>query len=165
VSVDLSAPETDELRSAADECAQATSDFEKEADKNQALAWYGSLVVVVSSALIPVLIVISTTTDAFLFGRLLPAVLATLAPITAGYTQIVRPHDRWHVNRRWQRRLQLEQFCYRHRLGRYASSDRDRLLLEQVAEAQRSNFEEWEAMMPPNTRGSSATLRNPPSRQ
>jgi hypothetical protein len=86
------------VKSAIEECDELIEIFGREARKHQTLAWTASSVIVLSSASIPVLILISTETGAFAFGKLLPAVLAAVAAMAAGAVQIVRPHDRWRIS-------------------------------------------------------------------
>ena len=140
------------------ECDVLIDAFGREAHKHQVLAWATGLTVVVSSASIPVLILISTEIGAFVFGKIVPAMLAAIAAIAGGAAQIVRPHDRWRMHRRWQRWLQAERIRYVHGLDEYGSDDRERVLLSRVVTASRGIMEEWEAMMPPNTDEALATL-------
>ena len=94
--------------SAIEECDYLIERFRREASKNQKLAWSASIAIGFSSALIPVSIVVSTELGAFVFGKLMPSLLAALAAIAAGAAQLVRPHDRWRLNRRHQRLLEAE---------------------------------------------------------
>jgi Protein of unknown function (DUF4231) len=135
-------------RSAYDECVVAIQRFKAEADKSQRLAWAGSLWIVLSSAAIPVLIVIATQTGAFVLGQLLPAVLAALAAVAAGAAQIVRPHERWRSSRQHQILLERERSSYVHRLGAYATEDRDRTLLERVMGRNQAALDEWQTFVP-----------------
>jgi hypothetical protein len=134
--------------SAYDECVLAIQRFKGEADKCQKLAWAGSLWIVLSSAAIPVLIVISTQSGAFILGQLLPALLAALAAVAAGAAQVARPHERWRSSRQHQILLEGERFNYIHRLGHYAAGDRDRTLLEHVTAWNRAALDEWRTFVP-----------------
>jgi hypothetical protein len=142
----MSGPPTEQ--SAYDECLGAIQRFKGEADKAQMLAWGASVWVVVSSAAIPVLIVISTQTGAFVLGQLLPAVLAALAAVAAGAAQVARPHERWRSCRQHQIQLEAERFSYVHGLGDYATEDKDRILLERVMAWNQSALDEWRTFVP-----------------
>jgi hypothetical protein len=151
-------------RSALEECEDLIAALDREARKHQTLAWTSGLLIVLASSSIPVLILISTQTGGFVFGKLLPALLAAVAAIAAGAAQIVRPHDHWRIHRRWQRWLEAERLRYLHGLNEYASSDRDRLLMKRIVSVRRRILEEWEAMMPPDGPQAAAELpRIPPA--
>jgi hypothetical protein len=103
------------------------------------------LVVVWSASMIPVCIVVSTQTGAFVFGRLLPSLLGALAAAAAGAAQVVRPHDRWRILERQRFVLENERLGYVHRVGDYASGDPDRLLLERAIAAQQVITDEYQS--------------------
>jgi hypothetical protein len=149
-------------RSVLEECDDLIAALDREARKHQTLAWTSGLVIVVSTSSIPVLILISTQTGAFVFGKLLPALLAAVAATAAGAAQIVRPHDRWRVHRRWHRWLQAERLRYLHGLNEYATRDSDRLLMKRIVSVRRRILEEWEAMVPPDGAQAAAELPKPP---
>lgn len=146
----MSSPREPEL-SAAAECAEAIGRFRSEANKNQKLAWAASLGIVVSSAAIPVLIVISSQTGEFVFGKLLPAVFAAVSAVAAGAAQIARPHERWRSCRQYEILLRTEEFRHRHQIGDYATGDRDRRLLERVVAMQQGALDEWRTFVPPTS--------------
>ncbi len=140
------------------ECDLLIAVFGREAKKHQALAWASGMFIVLASASIPVLILISTEVGGFVLGKAAPAVLAAAAAIAGGAAQIVRPHDRWRMHRRWQRWLQAERMRYVHGVDEYNSAERDEALLARVVMASRSIMDEWEAIMPPTTDQALKTL-------
>jgi hypothetical protein len=146
MNIDLAA--NTDYQSAQQECAAAIDHFAHEATKNQRLAWSAGLANVVASASIPVLIVVSTQSGAFWFGKLLPAVLAAISAVAAGAAQIVRPHERWRSCRQHQLLLEEELLRYVHRLGDYALKDRDRHLVERVISFRHSALDEWRSFVP-----------------
>ena len=151
--------------SAIEECDYLIERFRREASKNQKLAWSASIAIGFSSALIPVSIVVSTELGAFVFGKLMPSLLAALAAIAAGAAQIVRPHDRWRLNRRHQRLLEAERMIYVHQIDDYAAGNRDELLLHRLAAVRRSVIEEWLTIIPADTAKALAEARQAPANQ
>jgi hypothetical protein len=140
-------------RSAIEEVESLIEGYGHEARKMQRLGWLASLAIVLASALVPVSIVISTETGAFVFGKLLPSLLAALAALAAGSAQIVRPYDRWRLFNTQKYALEAERLSYVHRIGDYQTGDADRTLMMRVAAAVRTVTEEWRAAVVPQGTG------------
>ncbi len=85
------------------ECDRFIAEHKKKADANERRARWASWLLVGSTAAIPVFIVASTQTLDFVFGKLIPAVLAAISAAIAGLLQFERPHERWSLYRRYQR--------------------------------------------------------------
>ena len=120
----------------------------------QRLAWLAGVAVIASSALVPVAIVVSTETGAFVFGKLVPSLLAAVAALAAGSAQIVRPYDRWRLFLGQRYRLEAERLSYVHGLADYASADAERVLAERVASTVRAVTDEWRATVVPESTAS-----------
>jgi hypothetical protein len=133
------------VRTALEECDQLVTEWAHWAGRNRRLSLLAGLTVVWSASMIPVCIVVSTQTGAFVFGRLLPSLLGALAAAAAGAAQVVRPHDRWRILERQRFALENERLGYVHRVGDYASGDPDRLLLERVIAAQQVITDEYQS--------------------
>ena len=80
----------------------------------------------------------------------------SVAAVAAGSTQVVRPHDRWRAYRREQRLLEADRIAYVHRAGEYASSERDRVLIERVISGRRSILDQWLELTPETATARSA---------
>lgn len=133
------------VRTALEECDQLIAEWSRWAGRNRRMSLLAGLAVVLSASMIPVCIVVSTQTGAFVFGRLLPSLLGALAAAAAGAAQVIRPHDRWRILERQRFVLENERLGYVHRVGDYASGDPDRLLLERVIAAQQVITDEYQA--------------------
>jgi hypothetical protein len=134
-----------EVRTALEECDRLVAEWAHWAGHNRRLSFVAGLMVVWSASMIPVCIVVSTQTGAFVFGKLLPTLLGALAAAAAGAAQVVRPHDRWRILERQRFVLENERLGYVHRVGDYASGDRDRLLLERAIAAQQVISDEYQS--------------------
>ena len=138
------------------ECGRQIDDLGRRATRNKRLTYLATLTTMVSGAAIPVLLLLSTQTAAFVFGKLLPAVLAAVAVVAAGSTQVVRPRDRWRAYRREQRLLEADRIAYVHRAGEYASLERDRVFIERVILSRRSILDQWLELTPETATARSA---------
>ena len=107
------------------------------ADKAKRRARFAVMFLTAATALIPVLILVSTQHARFVFGQLLPSVLAAAAALGAGWVQIQRPHERWNLYRRYQRVLEAERLHYRYKTGDYGdAASADNTLIERLAQIQ-----------------------------
>jgi hypothetical protein len=130
------------------ECNHFISEHKKKADTNERRARMASWVLVVSTAAIPVSIVASTQVLDFAFGKLIPAVLASISAAVAGLLQFERPHERWSLYRRYQRLFEAERFLYVQGAGEYSEADRDRRFSEWLAVQRIAVHDEWAGLVP-----------------
>lgn len=72
------------VRTALEEYDQLIAEWSHWAGHNRRMSLLAGLTVVLSTSMIPVRIVVSTQTGAFVFGRLLPSLLGALAAPAAG---------------------------------------------------------------------------------
>jgi uncharacterized protein DUF4231 len=143
------------------ECDRHLRYLNAQATRNKRLTYAATAAVMLSSAAIPVLLLVSTQTGAFLLGKLLPAVAAGIAALASAAAQVVRPHDRWRVFRRHHRLLEADRVAYFHSIGEYDTDERDRVLLMRVVASHRAVVDEWLQLMP-ETASSLAALPRPP---
>jgi hypothetical protein len=130
------------------ECDDQLRHLKRKAQRNKRLTYLATLTVMLSSACIPILLLASTKTDAFLLGKLLPSLAAGVAALASGSVQLARPHDRWRMFRRAQRLLEIERMAYLHHVEPYSSNDSERLLIERVIDSRKSVLDEWLSLMP-----------------
>jgi Protein of unknown function (DUF4231) len=71
-------------------CGRAIDSVRRKADRNERLARIATGMIIVTSALIPVSIIISTQGGEFAWGKLAPSILAAAAATTAGILQFER---------------------------------------------------------------------------
>lgn len=119
------------------------------ADKNK---WRSRALVVVmtaSTAAIPLLIGLSG--DNFWIGKVAPSVLAAISALLVALNGLERPHERWVLYRRYQRRMQAEEKRYRFGAPPYDGANKDRKLAARVAELELDLQAEWEGLIPNTT--------------
>jgi hypothetical protein len=104
--------------------------------------------IALGTAAIPVLLLLSTQYLNFVLGKLLPAVLASLATTAAVLMQLLKPHERWRLLRLEQGVLEAERFRYVHALSPYDEPDRDERLLQRVVAVATATMEEWAGLQP-----------------
>lgn len=130
------------------ECDRFITEHKKKADANERRARWASWLLVGSTAAIPVFIVASTQTLDFIFGKLIPAVLAAISAAIAGLLQFERPHERWSLYRRYQRLVEAERFLYVQGAGQYSEADRDLRFSEWLANQRLAVHDEWAGLVP-----------------
>ena len=126
-----------------DESLAVTASIRKKADKGKWRARASTTTTIMASATIPIVL-------AFLEGhillRLTPSILAAITIVISAWTQIERPHERWVLYRRYQRRFEAEQLRYKFRIGKYTKNTRERDFAEFVAQTQIDLHDEWKAL-------------------
>jgi hypothetical protein len=128
------------------ECMQVSRSVRSKADANKqkarVLAWTMS----VSTVAIPVFIGLSG--DSFVFGKVVPSALAGLTAFLVAFGQLERPHERWALYRRYQRKFEAEAKRYKYSVAPYDDDDRDRTLGMLVAQLELDLQTEWEGLIP-----------------
>lgn len=132
--------------SAAAECLKVAQSIGKKADKNKSRARALTLLMTLSTALVPVLIVISG--DNLWVGKVGPSVLAAGSAFLVAFNQFDRPHQRWVLYRRYERLVQAEGKRYRFRVAPYDRDDRDTQLGKAIAQLEIDLQSEWEGLIP-----------------
>ena len=118
-------------------------------DANKRVAQWATAAIVVSSALVPVVILVSTEWSHFMLGKVVPSILAAISAAAAGWLQFKRPYEGWKLYRGYQHALETERLLHRHKAGRYrAEAAPTRVLVERLAEFERSMEKEWRAHLP-----------------
>jgi hypothetical protein len=130
-------------------CERAILSVRSKANHNEHLARMSTGAIILASALIPVSLIGSNQADAFLLGKLVPALLAAIAAVAAGVIQFERPHERWKLYRGYQRALEIERFLYQNEIGCYdcEAHTRARALAEQVAHLKAALHQEWSGLL------------------
>lgn len=128
------------------ECQSVTKSVKDKANKNKHRARFATLSLAASAALIPVFIGLSGSH--FVVGKLVPSALAAYSAIVASWLQIEKPHERWMLYRRYQRRLESEQLRFRFGIAPYDVPDPEAELAKQVAQLQLDLHDEWEGLLP-----------------
>jgi hypothetical protein len=131
-------------------CGRTIDSVRRKADRNERLARVATGMIIITSALIPVSIIISTQGGEFAFGKLVPSILAALAATTAGVLQFERPHERWKLYRGYQRALEAERFRYENQVQPYDGDEaqRTRQFAAMVVQLQLHLHEEWSGLVP-----------------
>lgn len=137
-------------------CDRIVRSLSAKAERNKRRARASVLGLTASTAAIPVLIVASTRWFSFELGKLAPAILAGLSAVLAGWVQIERPHERWKLYKRYERRIETERLRYKHHVGDYEHEDADLRFIEFLAGQQDVLHDEWSGLIP--DRGEVASL-------
>lgn len=129
-------------------CTRTIASVRSKADTNERIARCTTATIIVSSALIPVSLIAAAQGHPFLWGQLLPALLAASSAAAAGLLQFERPHERWQLYRRYQRQLEDEMFRYVNGIEPYDLADADRKLqLGRAVSVLRSRMhQDWSAI-------------------
>jgi hypothetical protein len=134
-------------------CNSIINSITDKADKNKRRARRSSIALTAATAGIPVSIICADwfphdSFVAFLFGRLLPSILAAAAAILSRWIQIEQPHQRWTLYRHWQRFFEAELLRYENGIGQYSSGNRDGRLAEVLAKGQLDLDDQWASLVP-----------------
>ena len=109
----------------------------------------GTGIIVVSSALVPIVLLVSTHWSHFFLGKVAPSVLAAIAAAAASWMQFERPYEGWALYRGYQRALETERVRYCYSVSPYEDQKtRDGVLIERLAEYLESFDNEWKAHIP-----------------
>jgi hypothetical protein len=133
-----------------DACDRAIASVRRKADSNERLARLATALIILASALIPVAIILSTQEHAFVWGKLVPSLLAALAAVAAGLLQVERPHERWKLYRGYQRVLEAERLCYQNGVMPYDidGTQRKPRFAARIAELELRLHDEWSGLVP-----------------
>jgi hypothetical protein len=131
-------------------CDRAIASVRRKADRNERLARLASTLIILASALIPVAIILSTQEHAFVWGKLLPSLLAATAVVAAGLLQVERPHERWKLYRGYQRVLEAERLRYQNGVEPYTGDETVRAsqFAARIAELELRLHDEWSGLVP-----------------
>jgi Protein of unknown function (DUF4231) len=131
-------------------CNRTIDSVRCKADRNQRLARISTTMIILTSALIPLSIIISTQGGEFAWGKLIPSILAAAAATSAGVLQFERPHERWKLYRGYQRAFEAERFRYENEVLPYdgAEPGRTRAFAATIAQLQLHLHEEWSGLVP-----------------
>jgi hypothetical protein len=135
-------------RSALDECDSFLATLGSAGDAQRSRAHFVNLSIAAGTAAIPILLLVSTQYLSFVFGKLLPAVLASLTTTAAVLMQLLKPHERWRLLRLQQSVIEAERFRYVHGLSPYNDADRDERLLQRVVAVATATTQEWAGLQP-----------------
>jgi Protein of unknown function (DUF4231) len=127
--------------------------------------WYARLAVstiIVSTAAIPVFLVLSTQWYGFFLGKVVPSVLAAIAAVTTGYVQVERPFERWQLYRRYQRLFEVERFTYANKGGAYSGGDAVSVFVQRLGELHIALHNEWSGIVPHSDDFTSASRHDQP---
>lgn len=130
------------------ECDAFIAEHKQKADKNEVRARVGTIMLIGSTASIPVAIIASSAGHPFLWGKLLPSILAALSAVVAGLLTAERPHERWSLYRRYQRLFESERLRYTHGEGCYSAPDADARFTAWLADGRVAVHEDWAGLMP-----------------
>jgi hypothetical protein len=141
-------------------CARAIASVRRKADRNERLARVATTMIILTSALIPVSLIVSAETGAFVWGKLIPSLLAATAATVAGVIQFERPHERWKLYRGYQRALEVERFRYENQVEPYDLEDpaRTRRFAAAIANLEGRLHEEWSGLVPASTQVASRVV-------
>jgi hypothetical protein len=123
----------------------------KKALWNKKAARRGTRAIVLSSAAIPVVLLISVNFQGIQVGQVLASVLAALSTAAAAFLQFNRPYADWALYREFQRWAERERFAFDNELKPYDSGDRradEKLLAINLFEAQQQLENRRAALIP-----------------
>ncbi|HWG08503.1 MAG TPA: DUF4231 domain-containing protein [Solirubrobacteraceae bacterium] len=138
-------------------CMRVIASVRQKADRNELLSRWGTGLITLASALIPVSIILSTQYKEFLWGKALPAALAAAAAVAGGLLQIERPHERWRLYRGYQRVFETELLRYRNNVAPYDAGEpeRTRRFVERLTSLQLTLHDDWSGLVPVHADSSS----------
>lgn len=148
-----------------DACEASIISVSRKADHNERLARWSTAVIVISSALIPVFLLLSTQGLSFIWGKLVPALLAMTSALAAGILQFERPHDRWRLYRNYQRAFEDQRLRFQNSVDPYEGLDKadgERLLAVNVADLRLRLDQDWAGLVPASA--SIASEARPPAK-
>jgi Protein of unknown function (DUF4231) len=129
---------TKQRHDAVSELNDKMAEWRHEANKHKRTASWGTVTVMACTTLVPVAIVMSQEWSPFWFGKLIPASLAAICSIVAGWLHFRRPSERWILFRSFQECLETDLMLYRHKAGPYHKTHEPaRLLIEHLADHER----------------------------
>jgi Protein of unknown function (DUF4231) len=114
---------------------------------NKRAARRGTRAIVISSAAIPVVLLIGNV-EGIAVGQILASVLAAISTAAAAFLQFNRPYADWRLYREYQRCGERERFRYDNKLAPYNTPDAERLLAERLVDLQRRLEMKWAALQP-----------------
>jgi Protein of unknown function (DUF4231) len=143
----------------------AIDSWTRKAQWNKRAARRGTRAIVVSSAAIPVVLLVSGDVHGMQIGQVLAGLLAAISTAAAAFLQFNRPYADWRLYREYQRCGERERFMFDNRLAPYDKPDpaeSERLLAERLLELQRRLELKWAALQPEDgdvTRTAATTRR------
>lgn len=129
-----------------EECIAVARSIKKKADANKLKARVVALATSVLTVAIPVFIGLSG--NSFILGKVVPSGLAAATAFLVTFGQLERPHERWALYRRYQRKVEAEAKRYRYSVEPYDHDDPDRTLGMRVAQLELDLQTEWEGLIP-----------------
>jgi hypothetical protein len=140
------APQCANIEDARAFCRRTRDGFAEKATHNKRESQLCFMVVVVSTGVVPLLITLGT---GFLWGKLAPAALSTLAAIATTWLQLRKPQQLWALYRGAQRELEDEETKHRFLIDDYeSSSNPDKVLAKRVAAIALNAHHQWLPMVP-----------------
>jgi hypothetical protein len=119
------------------------------ADKNKHRARASVVGITASTSAIPVFIGLSSNN--WIFGKLIPSLLAFVSVSMVAWVQLERPHERWILYRRYHRILQTEIERFTFGTDQYehlSTNERELHLAKEVSDLQVNLHYEWEGLLP-----------------
>jgi hypothetical protein len=122
----------------------------RKAHWNKRAARRGTRAIVVSSAAIPVVLLISGDVQGMQIGQVLAGLLAAISTAAAAFLQFNRPYADWRLYREYQRCGERERFRFDNGLVPYDKepAQNERLLAERLVDLQRRLELKWAALQP-----------------
>ncbi len=150
----------DEHDDALGACNRAIASVRAKANHNERVARVTTGAIILASALIPVCLIASEEGHQFLWGKLLPGVLALISAVAATVLQFERPHERWRLYRGYQRRFEDGRFRYASKLSPYDVRDgeeRTRVLAQAVSRLGAQLHVDWSGLVPASSSVAAST--------
>ena len=126
----------------------AIDSWTRKAQWNKRAARRGTRAIVVSSAAIPVVLLISGDVQGMQVGQVLAGLLAAVSTAAAAFLQFNRPYADWRLYREYQRCGERERFMYDNGMAPYDTPDAERHLAERLLDLQRRLELKWAALQP-----------------
>ena len=123
----------------------------KKAQWNKKAARRGTRAIVLSSAAIPVVLLISVNFHGVQVGQVLASFLAAMSTAAAAFLQFNRPYADWALYREFQRWAERERFAFDNELKPYDASDprdNEKLLAVNLFDAQQQLENRRAALIP-----------------
>jgi hypothetical protein len=142
-------PSSSPVPTARKELERVLEEVTRKATTNESLARHATAVIVLGSAVVPVLLLASTAWQPFALGKLLPSIVSACAAAAAGLLQFRRPYATLSLYRRYEGALRAERTRFDAGVRPYGhKSDRNRVLAEVVAWCEQHIQEERVSLIP-----------------
>lgn len=126
-------------------CEKLAGDLAKKASHNKAESLWSFKLTMILTLLTPIFI---TTSDDWLWGKLVPSVCAALASFLTAWIKLRKPESLWSLYRTGQRQIEKELRYYKSGITPYNGNESDKKLVENVSNIFDKTHAGWLKLVP-----------------